>query len=138
MEMRDIVRRRQFLLIFGFLAALAVSLAAFGLYSVLAYMVAQRTHEIGIRMALGAERRDILRLMLRQGLTLVALGIALGLLGASAATRALRSLLFGVGPTDLLTYSAITLLVAVVALLACYLPARRAMKVDPLIALRHD
>jgi len=134
----SLTQRRLNLLIFGFLAALAVGLAAFGLYSVLAYMVTQRTHEIGIRMALGAERRDILRLMLRQGLTLVALGIALGLFGASAATRALRSLLFGVGPTDLLTFSAITLLVAVVALLACYLPARKATKVDPLIALRHD
>ncbi len=134
----SLTQRRLNLVIFGFLAALAVSLAAFGLYSVLAYMVSQRTNEIGIRMALGAERRDILRLMLRQGLTLVAPGIAIGLLGASVATRALRSLLFGVGPTDPFTFIAITLLVAVVALLACYLPARKATKVDPLIALRHD
>jgi putative ABC transport system permease protein len=89
-------------------------------------------------MALGAQRVDILRLTLRQGVTLVALGVALGLIGASVATRALRSLLFGVGPTDLFTFTATTLLVAGVALLACYLPARRATKVDPLTALRHD
>jgi len=134
----SLTQRRLNLMILGSLAVLAVGLAAFGLYGVLAYAVAQRTQEIGIRMALGAERRDILRLMLRQGLTLIAPGIALGLLGASAATRALRSMLFGVGPTDPFTFIAITLLVAVVALLACYLPARRATKVDPLIALRHD
>jgi putative ABC transport system permease protein len=134
----SLTQKRLNLLIIGFLAALAVGLAAFGLYSVLAYTVAQRTHEIGVRMALGAERRDILRLMLRQGVTLVAPGLALGLLGAGVATRALRSMLFGVGPTDPLTFTAITLLVATVALLACYLPARRATKVDPLGALRRE
>jgi putative ABC transport system permease protein len=134
----SLTQKRLNLLIIGFLAALAVGLAAFGLYSVLAYTVAQRTHEIGIRMALGAERRDILRLMLRQGVTLVAPGLALGLLGAVVATRALRGMLFGVGPTDPLTFTAVTLLVAAVALAACYLPARRATKVDPLIALRSE
>jgi putative ABC transport system permease protein len=134
----SLTQRRLNLMILGFLATLAVGLAVIGLYGVLAYTVAQRTHEIGIRMALGAERRDILRLMLRQGVLLVALGLALGLLGASAATRALRSMLFGVGPIDLLTFGAITLLLATVALLACYLPARKATKVDPLTALRHE
>ena len=134
----SLTQRRLNLMILGSMAALAVGLAAFGLYGVLAYTVAQRTQEIGIRLALGAQRKDILRLALRQGVRLVALGLALGLVGASAATRALRSLLFGVGPTDLLTFTAITLLVATVALLACYLPARRATKVDPLVALRRE
>jgi len=134
----SLTQRRLNFVILGFLAALAVGLAVFGLYGVIAYAVAQRTHEIGIRMALGAERRDILRLILRQGVKLVAIGLALGLLGASAATRALRSMMFGIGPTDPLTFSAITLLLAAVALLACYLPARRATKVEPLAALRHD
>src|SRR5262249_26378163 len=100
--------------------------------------VAQRTREIGIRLALGAERRDILRLALRQGFRLVAIGIALGLAGAIAATRALRSLLFGVGPTDPFTFVAITLLLALVALLACWFPARRATQVDPMVALRAE
>ena len=101
-------------------------------------MVAQRTHEIGIRLSLGAQRRDILRLLLRQGIMLAGIGIALGLIGASAATQTLRSLLFGVSPTDPVTFIAITLLLGVVTLLACYLPARRATKVDPLVALRHE
>jgi putative ABC transport system permease protein len=134
----SLTQRRLNLMILGSLAALAVGLAAFGLYGVLAYTVTQRTQEIGIRLALGAQRRDIMRLVLRQGVRLVALGLALGLVGASAATRALRSLLFGVGPTDLLSFTAITLLVAAVGLLACYLPARRATKVDPLVALRRQ
>jgi putative ABC transport system permease protein len=124
------------LALIGALAALAVALAAGGLYSLIAYTVAQRTHEIGIRLALGAERRDILWLVLRQGLRLAAVGIALGLAGAVVATRALRSLLFGVSPTDPLTFVAIPLLLALVALLACWFPARRATKVDPLVALR--
>jgi ABC-type antimicrobial peptide transport system permease subunit len=109
-----------------------------GLYSLIAYTVAQRAHEIGIRLALGAQRRDILRLALRQGFTLAALGIALGLVGAIAATRTLRSLLFGVSPTDPVTFLSIPLLLALVALFACWFPARRATKVDPLVALRCD
>src|SRR5262249_62193986 len=119
-----------------FLAALAMGLAAFGIYGVLAYTVAQRTHEIGIRPALGAQHRDVLRLVLRQGGALVGLGLALGLLGASATTQAMRSLLFGVSSTDLLTFVSVALLLTLVALLACWIPARRATKVDPLIALR--
>src|SRR5262245_43176175 len=130
--------RRLNLMILGSLAVLAVGLAAFGLYGVLAYTVSQRTHEFGIRLALGAQRRDILKLALRQGGAMVALGLALGLLGASAVTRALRSMLFGIGPTDLLTFTAITLLVGTVAMLACYLPARRATKVDPVMSLRAE
>jgi putative ABC transport system permease protein len=135
---RSLAQSRLNLALIGSLAVLAVALAAGGLYSLIAYAVAQRTHEIGIRLALGAQRRDILRLTLRQGFTLVALGIVLGLAGAIAATRALRSLLFGVSPTDPATFVSIPLLLALVALLACWFPARRAMKVDPLVALRCD
>jgi putative ABC transport system permease protein len=133
---RSLAQRRLNLALIGALAALAVVLAAFGLYSLIAYTVAQRTHEIGIRLALGAQRQDILRLVLRQGFKLTAIGIALGLAGASAATQALRSLLYGISPTDPLIFVAVPLLLALVALLACFVPARRATRVDPLLALR--
>ena len=135
---RSLSQRRLNLALIGALAALAVALAACGLYSLVAYTVAQRTHEIGVRMALGADRRDILGLVFRQGFRLVALGVALGLAGASAATRALRSMLLGVSPTDPVTFVAIPLLLALVALLACWFPARRAARVDPLLALKHE
>jgi predicted permease len=115
---------------------LAQQLASIGLFGVLAYAVSQGTHEIGIRMALGASRRDVLRLVLGQGMRLVLLGAALGLAGAFAAARVLNSLLFGVRATDPLTWAAATVFWLLVALLACWLPARRATNVDPLIALR--
>ena len=131
-------QKRLNLTIIGSLAGMAVGLAAFGLYSLIAYTVAQRIQEIGIRLALGAQRRDILKLVLRHGLMLSATGIILGLAGGFAATRALRSLLFGVSPTDPVTFAVITLLLGMVTMLACYLPARRAMKVDPMVALRYE
>ena len=115
---------------------LALALAAVGIYGVLAFAVSQRTHEIGIRMALGAQRRDVLSLVLRQGMRLASAGIALGFAFSFALTRLLRSLLFGISPTDPLTFAAIPVLLAVVAMLASYLPARRAARVDPMVALR--
>jgi len=134
----SISSRRFNLLLLGGFSLLALTLAAVGVYGVIAYSVTQRTHEIGIRMALGATVGNVLGLFIRQGMTLVAVGIALGLAGAWALTRIMKSLLFGVSATDSLTFVVSTLLLTVVAALACYLPARRAAKVDPLIAIKYE
>jgi putative ABC transport system permease protein len=119
-------------------AGLALVLAAVGLYSVLAYSVAQRTGEIGIRMALGAQRGQVVSLIMRSGLKLVALGLVVGLAGAVGAARLIQSLLFNVGTLDPLIYGGVTALFAAVAALACLLPSLRASRIDPLVALRTD
>jgi putative ABC transport system permease protein len=119
-------------------AAVAIILAAVGIYGVIAYNVAQRTREIGIRMALGAQRRAMLTMILRQSLTMAAIGIALGLVGAFAATRLLSALLFGIAATDVATYVSVVLLLGAAAFLAGLFPARRAMKVDPVVALHYE
>ena len=132
------MRERVITELVGFFSAFALLLAALGIYGVLAYAVAQRTREIGVRMALGASLRDVVTLVLRQGLGLAFGGCALGVAAALVATRFIAALLFAVKPADPLTLAAVTGLLAVTALLACWLPARRAGKVDPIIALRAE
>jgi putative ABC transport system permease protein len=119
-------------------AVTALLLAGVGIYGVISYFVSERTHEIGIRLALGAQRHDIFGTILGQGLKLVILGAGVGLIGAVVVSRSMSRLLYGVKPTDPLTFVSVALLFITVALLACYLPARRAMKVDPMIALRYE
>jgi putative ABC transport system permease protein len=122
----------------GTFAGLAVVLAAVGLYSVMAFLVAERRHEIGIRMAMGAGRRDLLRLVLGHATKLVTVGVIAGLAAALWLTRLIQSLLFGVPPNDLSTFAAVACLLVLVALAACAIPARRAMRVDPIVALRYE
>jgi putative ABC transport system permease protein len=125
-------------LLFGMFAGLAVCLAMAGVYGVMAYAVSQRTNEIGVRIALGATRGAVLRLVLAEGLVLASLGLALGLAAAAAGTRLLDSMLFHVQPSDPVVYSAVALMLAIVALMAGYIPARRASRIDPLTAIRQE
>jgi len=136
--LENVARPRFNSLLLGLLAALAALLAALGIYGVISYAVAQRTREIGVRIALGAQRGDVLRLVFKQGLTLIVSGIVIGLVGAFLLSRLMESLLFGISATDPATFIVVSLLLVVVALLACYIPARRAMKVDPMVALRYE
>lgn len=126
------------MILLGAFAAVALLLATLGIYGVIAYLVGQRTHELGIRIALGAKRRDVLRLVLNHGMKMALGGVALGLLVALALTRVLTKMVYGVSPTDPATFITLTLLLISVALLACMIPAWRAAKVDPLVALRDE
>jgi predicted permease len=134
----SLARRRFSMTLLNAFAVVALLLSSVGLYGVISYLVGQRTHELGVRIALGAQRRDVLRLVLNHGMKLALLGVALGLAGALALTRLLKTLLFGVSATDPLTFGLAALLLVMVVWLACYFPARRATKVDPMIALRHE
>jgi putative ABC transport system permease protein len=130
--------RRVSMQLFSVFACAALLLAAVGIYGVMAYSVTQRTQEIGIRMALGAQKGDVLRMIVRQGMTLTIIGVGVGLLGAFALTRMIANLLFGVNAADPATFATVALLLAFVALLACYLPARKAARLDPMKALARE
>src|SRR5262249_42568526 len=119
-------------------AGLALALASIGIYGVMSYSVAERTREIGIRMAMGAQSGDVLKLVLKQGASLIASGLAFGVVAAFVLTRVISSFLFGIVPTDAATFIAVALLLGVVALIACFIPARRATKVDPMVSLRYE
>ena len=135
---RSVAARRFSMILLSVFAALALILAAVGIYGVISYSVAQRTREVGIRMALGAQTTDVLKLVVRDGFKLVAIGVAVGLVGAVLLTRLMTTLLFGVTPTDTVTYASVAVVLVGVALAACYIPARRATKVAPLVALRFE
>jgi putative ABC transport system permease protein len=136
MVKRSMANRRFSLELLGVFATAALLLAAIGIYGVMSYTFSQRTHEVGVRVALGAQRLDILRLAIGEGMFVVAIGLSLGLAGTLAVTRVFQSMLFGVNATDPITLIVVAAILAAVALLACYIPARRATRVDPLVALR--
>jgi predicted permease len=135
---RSLASHRFAMILLAVFAALALALASVGIYRVISYIASQRAHEIGIRMALGAQRSHVLKIVLGQGARLALLGVVIGLAAATGLTRLMTTILYGVSATDPLTFSAVAIVLTLVALVACYIPARRAMRVDPIVALRYD
>ena len=135
---RSVANRRFALELLGVFAGVALLLAAIGIYGVMSYSFSQRTHEVGIRLALGAQRLDILRMALGEGMRIVVIGLVSGLAVAAIMTRVFRSMLFGVGPTDPAIFFSVSAILAGVAFFACYIPAQRATRVEPLAALREE
>jgi putative ABC transport system permease protein len=137
-DSESVASQRTLTFLVGIFAVMAVGLASMGIYGVMAYFVTRRTHEIGVRMALGAQPQDVRWLVIRQGLKITLIGLALGLVAAFNLTKLLSSYIFGVSPTDPATFVAVSVVLTLVALLGSYLPARRASKVDPMVALRSE
>jgi putative ABC transport system permease protein len=135
---RSISTQRLTMFLLSVFSALALILSAVGIYGVISYLTSQRTHEIGVRVALGASRQDVLRLVLGEGMRITLIGVAIGIAAAFGLTRLITTLIFGVGASDPLTFAAVAILLSGVALFACYIPARRAMRVDPMVALRYE
>jgi putative ABC transport system permease protein len=135
----DMTAKRRFnMILFGIFAAIALILAAVGIYGVISYTVAQRTHEIGVRIALGASGGDVVKLILKQGLLLAAVGVAIGVGAGLLLTRLMESLLYGISATDPLTFVAVSAVLLLIALVSCLIPARRATRTDPMVALRYE
>jgi ABC-type antimicrobial peptide transport system permease subunit len=134
----SISTQRLAMILLSIFSALALVLSAIGIYGVISYLTGQRTHEIGVRVALGASSTDVLRMVLGQGMKLALIGVAIGITAALGLTRLVAKLVYGVGAFDPLTFVAVAILLTGVALLSCYIPARRAMRVDPMIALRYE
>jgi len=135
---RSISTQRLTMFLLSIFSALALILSAVGIYGVIAYLTGQRTHEIGVRVALGASSRDVLRMVLGEGMRIALIGVVIGLAAAFGLTRLITTLIYGVGTTDPITFASVAILLSGVALFACYIPARRAMRVDPIVALRYE